>query len=123
VVYEGKSFQLYSIGWLALVTSLAAVTLRLWERKKILPRPYFTLGNGRWYTALELDLFDKEIREHYQGDRDLNKLRTKLGAASHFVHRVYLEAARSGHYTPSMVKYDKAASILHAIEKSIGEFV
>lgn len=82
-VMLGKhTLEVYSIGFLAMATDLANVTLRLWERKGILPKPILTLPGMRYYTAPELLKYAALISEHYVSGRDLKKLRALLHGAS-----------------------------------------
>lgn len=79
-VKVGKhTLEVYSIGFLAAATNLANVTLRLWERKQILPKPVLNVGSGmRFYTAPEILNYASIIMEHYQASRDLRKLKARL---------------------------------------------
>lgn len=73
--------HLYSIGWLAYWTKLAPVTLRLWQRKKILPEPVFqTPGSYRWYSSREVLEYAKLVETHYSVNRDMRVLRASLRA-------------------------------------------
>lgn len=83
VPYQGANLHLYSVGWLSYLSKLAVVTIRLWERQKLLPKPFFKLADGnRWYTAAELSEYTKAIQGYYQEGRDKQKLRAELGAIS-----------------------------------------
>lgn len=52
----------YSIGWLAILAGIANVTIRFWERSKVMPLPVLNCGTWRYYTALELEEYAKIIK-------------------------------------------------------------
>jgi hypothetical protein len=56
VIHEGRSFTLYSVGWLAILVNRHVQTVRNWEYKGYLPKPVFeTDSTGvRYYNAAEL---------------------------------------------------------------------
>jgi hypothetical protein len=82
--------RLYSIGWLSYITLFASVTLRLWERQKILPKPVFALpSGGRWYSPAELTAFRTAIEFYVTNGRDKEVLRKQMAAASLKIRRVY----------------------------------
>jgi len=75
--------EVYTIGCLADATGLANVTLRLWERQLILPKPILKLpGTFRYYTALEITTYASLIGRHYSSGRDTVQLRAMLASAS-----------------------------------------
>lgn len=80
----GKTqLEVYSIGWLSLYARISNPTIRLWERKKILPRPILKLpGKKRFYTPTEITLYSNAIEKHYSQDRDLNELRNVFAQLS-----------------------------------------
>ena len=93
---------LYSIGWLAYWTKLAPVTLRLWQRKKILPDPVFkTPGTYRWYSSREVLEYAKLVEIHYSANRDM-----KILAASFRAVHVKLVGHYSSLDTKTKASYD-----------------
>jgi hypothetical protein len=55
VAFRNHSITVYSIGWLAILTNRSSQSVRLWERRQLLPKPILQLNDGfRWYTAAEL---------------------------------------------------------------------
>lgn len=75
------TLELYSIGYLSDISELAVVTLRLWERQGVLPKPILRIAGGiRFYTALEIAVYAALIRDHYMADRDKRKLRANFYA-------------------------------------------
>jgi DNA-binding transcriptional MerR regulator len=90
VVFKNKQIRVYSVGFLCYLTGLARVTIRLWEKKEILPLPILKLvGQWRWYTPLELMEYTNLIRAHYQSSRNLMILRGKLHTARIKIKRLY----------------------------------
>jgi DNA-binding transcriptional MerR regulator len=90
VLFKGQQLRVYSIGWFSYLTYLSKETIRLWERLQVLPRPYFKLaGNLRWYSAAELVLYSKAIRDHYQSGRDRSSLRSTLQKIGIVVQREF----------------------------------
>lgn len=60
------ALELYPISMLQSSTGLAAVTLRLWQRQKVLPPPVLKVPGGlRWYSALEITEYGSLVRSHY----------------------------------------------------------
>jgi hypothetical protein len=91
VIWQEHRIRLYTIGWLRYMTYLADVTLRGWERKGILPKPFFKLGgNTRWYTPAELMAYSARIQQHYSSDRDLGKLKKDLIDLSMRLRKQYM---------------------------------
>jgi len=91
IIWKNHRIKLYSIGWLRYMTFLADVTIRGWERKGILPKPFFKLSGGvRWYTPAELMAYSTYIHQHYQSGRDLNLLESQLGKAHVAIRNKYL---------------------------------
>lgn len=88
VVLAGIGLRCYSIGWLAYTSNAAQVTLRLWERNGVLPRPLVRIGDNRWYTSMEVLRFAAAIRcYHESSPRDLAKLRAELIQVSQALHQ------------------------------------
>lgn len=83
VMLGSHTFEVYTIGFLAATTELAQVTLRLWERKGILPKPILRIpGTMRYYTASEVLAYAGAVSEHYTSGRNLKKLSVQLNALS-----------------------------------------
>lgn len=90
IAHNKVPIRLYSIGWLSYITLFAAVTLRLWERRAILPKPIFALpSGGRWYSPAELTAFRTAIEFYVSNGRDKEVLRKQMAAASLKIRRVY----------------------------------
>lgn len=103
----------YSIGWLSYWTKLAPVTLRLWQRKKILPEPVLAVpGNYRWYTSREVLEYAKLVDTHYSCNRNMKVLQASLRA---------VRSKLVGHYSAidkaSLVKYDASYVALPSQDK------
>jgi DNA-binding transcriptional MerR regulator len=99
--WNGSPLRLYTIGWLRYMTMLADVTIRGWEKKGILPKPFFKLGgNVRYYTPAELMAYSAIIHQHYQGDRNLKELKAKLGQANMTIRKNYL-GMKAGQSVPA----------------------
>lgn len=48
------TFEVYSISWLALFIHRRPGTIKIWEERKLLPKPLLDLGRHRYYTANEI---------------------------------------------------------------------
>ncbi len=73
------TLELYSIGYLADICDLAVVTIRLWERQELLPKPILRVAGGiRFYTALEIATYASLIQNHYASGRDKRLLRSQF---------------------------------------------
>jgi DNA-binding transcriptional MerR regulator len=82
VVNGAARIRVYSTGFAARIIGLAPVTIRLWERNGIFPRPLVKLPVNRWYTGLEIRTYGKLIRDHYQsGAGSKTQLAANLKAA------------------------------------------
>lgn len=82
-----QDITVYSIGWFAYVARISRQTIRLWEAKKILPRPLLNIsGNRRFYTPSEILVYASDIDNHYAGGRDLNLLRSTFRTNRHRLH-------------------------------------
>ena len=68
VSFHNAVLTVYSIGWLSILSGMATVTLRLWQRKNGFPSPYFVIRGTRYYTALELTAYSKLIRTPTPGN-------------------------------------------------------
>ena len=115
VIYSGIRIRVYSIGWLSVISSLANVTLRLWERKGILPKPLFRLANRRrWYTPMELFQYNTLVRSHYQGNRSLLALKQQLHSAQLKAKAYYDSCAKKKDTTHH--KLDNEENLMKAIK-------
>ena len=91
IVFQGVRLRVYSISWFSYLTYLSLNTIRLWERNGIVPKPFFVLaGKNRWYSAAELLTYSNAIRQHYQGNRDLESLRVNLHNLNRQIRKRYL---------------------------------
>lgn len=116
IKHKGLILHLYSVGWFSYWSHMAAVTLRLWERKKILPEPIFTgLGPYRWYTSREIIEYSQIITIHYQTGRDLKALGGSLHAANREMFRRYkdLSGTTRSQYDDSYIALPRAE--IHAV--------
>lgn len=76
------ALELYPISMLQSSTGLAAVTLRLWQRNKVLPPPVLKVPGGlRWYSALEITEYGALVRSHY--DQGVGRKLTVLSQNLH----------------------------------------
>lgn len=82
------TLELYSIGFLADICNLAVVTIRLWERQQLLPKPILRVSGGiRFYTALEIATYASLVQAHYASGRDKRKLREQFMAKNAEIRR------------------------------------
>ncbi len=65
VVVGGELVQLYSIGWMAVMTGRSVQSIRLWERKGWLPKPIVSLPNhpDRWYLGVEIETYTRIFQQ------------------------------------------------------------
>lgn len=91
ITFKGHKIRVYTIGWLSYTCFLAQVTLRLWEREGVLPKPFFKLAHvSRYYTPAEILVYSKLIREHYATGRDKGLLKQMLIKAHSDIRKKYL---------------------------------
>lgn len=96
-VQLGKhTLEVYTIGLLATATQMARVTLRLWERKKVLPRPILKIpGEMRYYTASEILKYATVISNYHTGRQDLKVLAANLAKAELQLRSLLTEVAQA----------------------------
>lgn len=124
VTWNGVQIHLYSIGWLSFHSKMAQVTLRLWQRQKVLPEPVMQLpGSVRWYSAPEVILFSQIIGEHYTSGRDRTTLIQRLSKASSSIASRYkaLSPATRSKFPLEYLALPKESDTIKAFEDSFNQ--
>lgn len=65
ITYNGFTFAVYPISWLAFLMGRATITVRRWERTNMLPKPLFQLPNctTRYYCAAEIQGYVEILKQ------------------------------------------------------------
>jgi hypothetical protein len=67
VIVDNREMELYTIGMAAKKLSVSVYTLRLWERKKIIPKAMFRKGNLRLYHPQEVEVIKRVMKKAAKG--------------------------------------------------------
>lgn len=67
VIVNGKEMELYTISTVAKKLNVSTYTIRLWERKKIIPRAMFRKDKLRLWHPDEVRVIKRELKRAQKG--------------------------------------------------------
>lgn len=67
VIVDGKEMELYTISTVAKKLGVSTYTIRLWERKKIVPRAMFRKGQLRLWHPEEVKVIKQSLKKAQKG--------------------------------------------------------